>query len=194
MIRSISTAFGIYKAMQTLYEQKSASNISLATQQFHSLTWTADMDAMTFVAKLKGLASNLEALGEPPTDAKIIAKVINELPRTFAILKESWEISMIAGNDLTLNDLLSQLVKSESNRKQDEGPGTRNIAYALTDSKGFKGKCFHCDRRGHTKTQCFAPGGPMHDPNHKNSNQKEQRDRPSPSEKEERVTKAKVGY
>lgn len=193
MIRSCVTAHAILMAMQTLYEQKTSSNIFLATQQFHALKWTADTDAMTFVSKLKGLASNMESLGEAPTEATIISKVINELPKSFAILKETWEVTMIAGIDLKLNDLLSQLVKCEANRKAEGKDFSPNSAYSVTKESGFSGKCFNCGRKGHTKSKCYSPGGDAYDLNYNKNRSNGPASAGNPNEKTG-VKRATAGY
>lgn len=165
MIRSCVTAAHMFKITETLYEQKTSSNIFLATREFHALKWTADMKAMSFVADMRASMSKLEALGEPISDAMMIAKLINELPESFSSIRESWEISMIAGAELSVQDLLSQLIKVERNRAEQAKNKTQeneSRSEAFTASKGpgsFPGNCFNCGKQGHSAARCFAPGG-----------------------------------
>ena len=82
MIRSCVTAMGMFNTLQQVYEQKSASTVFIATREFHELRWTGDTSAITFVSRLRSIASKLESLGEKISDAMLMSKIMNELPTT----------------------------------------------------------------------------------------------------------------
>lgn len=162
MIRSSATAFGMITTLQQLYEQKSSSNVFMATREFHEVKWTSDTTAMSFVARLKAVASKLETLGEKVSDAMLMSKIINELPHSFQILKETWEINTLHGSDLTVNDLLSQLVRMEAGKKHDKKVSESSGAFfnkSLPPKRGPETRvCFNCNKAGHLKKDCRSKG------------------------------------
>ena len=162
MIRSAVTAVGMLSTLQQLYEQKSTSNVFMATREFHELKWSSDTTAMSFVARLKGIASKLDSLGEKVSDAMLMSKIINELPAAYQILKESWEINTLSGSNLTVNDLLSQLVRMESGKKQEKKTTDTASAFfhkTLPVKRGPETRvCFKCNKAGHLKRDCRSKG------------------------------------
>src|SRR2546421_11107051 len=51
MIRSQTTAYGIFKTIKNVYEQKSASNVFMAQREFHETKWKRDTTALGFITK-----------------------------------------------------------------------------------------------------------------------------------------------
>ena len=163
MIRSQLTAARMLKTFEVLYEQKSASNVFQATREFHELKWSSDSTPIAYIARLQGAAAKLAALGEPVSDAMVIAKVMSELPARFSILKESWEISTLGGSKLTINDLTSQLIRLEGKKEKPEKTGSQageSAAYFhRTQRPGTKKEtrtCFSCKKVGHLAKDCWS--------------------------------------
>ena len=172
MIRSCLTAYEILKTIKTLHEQKTASNLFEAQRQYHDLCWTTGTTALEYVSRVKVVASKIEALGEKVSEAMLMAKILNDLPPEYEMLKEAWEVTaMSRGAVLKLDDLISQLIRHEKKLSQsqpsdeptgdssneeyesadDEMPGT-NMAY--TASSRFYGNCRSCGQGGHKQEDC----------------------------------------
>jgi hypothetical protein len=169
MIRSATTALEMGSLFEDMYERKSSQNVFAATQKNTEVKWTDGMSAMAFVAEVKRLAANLTTLGCHVSDESMIAKILNSLPKAYDNMRESWEINMLAGNDLDLNSLIQQLVRHEERLAVSARPLEQTDGCELAAGTGFRmaGKCYNCGLRGHKKEECFAPGGDAFDPNYK---------------------------
>ena len=113
MIRSCKYAFQIWEVIAALYEQKTGTSVLLAQKEFHDSKWTSDDTALGFFGRLRTVANKLEALGTKMDDSLILSKIISEAPPQYTALKESWEVSLLSGADLKLQDLLGQMVRVE---------------------------------------------------------------------------------
>ena len=71
--------------------------------------------ALEYVSRVKVVASKIEALGEKVSEAMLMAKILNDLPPEYEMLKEAWEETAISrGAALKLEDSSGALGVHES--------------------------------------------------------------------------------
>lgn len=175
MIRSATTAVEMISLFEDMYERRSSQNVFAATQKYTEAKWSEGMTAMAFVAEVKRLAANLTTLGCHVSEESMVAKILNSLPKSYDNMRESWEINMLAGNNLDLNSLVQQLVRHEERLSAAATERFEKIGgcgFNAATGFGFAGKCYNCGMRGHRKEECYAPGGDAFDPEFK-KNKKE---------------------
>ena len=166
MIRNCTTAYGIAKTLMSMYEQKSSTNLFLVQREYHECHWTRDMTALEFIAKVKIITNKLDTLGEKVSDTMIMSKIVNEMPQSYNILKETWEVAMLSSTStLSLQDLTAQLIRHENRtpkkqsdtgkeKKPDSG-GALVVKHKVKQRKA-KGKgCYTCGKEGHFSADCF---------------------------------------
>lgn len=172
MIRSCKYAYQIWNTLKTVYENKSGSSVLLTQREFHEAKWTEKDNVLEFFGRLRTIANRLEAMGSKMEDNMIVSKIITEAPAEFIPLKESWEVSLMTGAQLSLDMLLGQMVRVEKHnlmtkpKEADVQHGGAFIGKAVA-KKEYPHECYNCGKKGHSKARCFAPGGGAYNPDHK---------------------------
>lgn len=165
MIRACKYAQKIWSLIKTLYEQNTGTSVLQVQREFHAMKWKNDDTVMGFFARLRTVANKSEALDSKITDTTIIAKVMAEAPAVYTPLKESWEVTMLAGTALTLDQLLGQMIRVEKSQPEKTKASSRHnhdehsTALAVNQRTPFSGNCFNCGRQGHSAARCRARGG-----------------------------------
>lgn len=80
-IRSCSTSKQMWNTIITLREQNTVSNKYLANQEFHQYRFDSSMTVSSYFSGLLIIKQKLESIGEIMTDATLIVKIVNDLPK-----------------------------------------------------------------------------------------------------------------
>lgn len=181
MIRSCRFSSDMWSTLSAVYQVTTESSKLIAQREFHELKWKPDETVMSFYCRLRNCSNALELIGSKLDDNTVLAKFVAEAPAQYTALKESWEVSMLAGTKLTMSQLLQQLVRVEkqhgaakaaNKKKEEEEQKHRNVAYAVR--KPFSGNCFNCGKKGHSAARCWSPRSS------EQANNNQTRTRPSP--------------
>ena len=171
MIRSANSAAEMTTMFGQMYGHASGRNIFAATQKFTDCKWKEGVSVMTFIAEVKSLAANIQALGTDVSESAIISKIISSLPQSYDTVRESLEVTSLAGGRLDFNSIAAQLMRHEErirercnkNDMREDGSG-----FAAKQFK-FSGKCHNCGKNGHKQEDCYRPGGGAFDPYYKSA-------------------------
>ena len=112
-------------------------------------------------------------MGHPIIDQQFSAYVHTSLTSDYRPLLTSLTTASKATNQTLTADMLIQAILDKANNKATEKniDDARENAAMLTGQKGKKGrnsrakwdkldkKCGNCKKKGHTNSDCFAPGG-----------------------------------
>ena len=166
VIRSCKLASRIWSTLKTLYESNTGTSVLQVTREFHNMKWRLDDSVMGFFGRLRTVANKAEALNAAISSTTIIAKIMSEAPAVYTPLKESWEVTMLSGTKLTLDQLLGQMVRverqHEQERQADDAHGLHK-AFTVKTQQNFRTRnCDNCGKRGHFKAVCWLPGGGAH--------------------------------
>lgn len=148
MIRSADRAFEMMALFTRMYEHASSHNVFAASQRFTECKWKEGTSIMVFIAEVKSLAASMAALGNNGSESTVISKIISSLPPSYDMVRESLEVSALAGGRLDLTAVTAQLVRHEErirdrwDKKQvaDDGCGLAAKQFK------FGGKCHNCGR------------------------------------------------
>lgn len=168
-IRGSASAAEMWNTIKTLREQSSQTNKYLAQQEFHQYKYTPGMSISAYFSGLSIIRQKLESIQETVSDATMIAKAINDLPKEYNFFRQSYRISAAAGTALTLKDIQAQLqiVEQDIQKGDDTGKETGEALitkgpekYKKRDKKfenkenKEKRKCWICGKQGHLKSNC----------------------------------------
>ncbi|KAL4123439.1 hypothetical protein QTP88_015617 [Uroleucon formosanum] len=173
-IMNCETAKEMWDKMLSIYEQKSATSISLLQEKFYSYVMDPVESMAGLISKLENLSKQLAQSGEPISDSMLMTKILMTLPDTYKHFYSTWD-SMSSENK-TLINFTSGLIVEESRQTQRHDV-QRDIAgsafsakksYGINKDKHTKignsanqrnndkkpGKCNHCKKPGHWKREC----------------------------------------
>ena len=199
VIRACKYANKIWSTVKTLYESNTGTSVLLVTREFHDLIWRPDDSVMGFFGRLRTVANKAEALNAAISSTTIVAKIMSEAPAIYTPLKESWEVTMLSGTKLTLDQLLGQMVRVERQHqlvkgKEAESPhNPAGSAFAVKKKLPFTGNCFNCGRKGHSAARCYAEGGGAHR-DERHEQQREHAGRPQQANTRPRARASSAGH
>lgn len=159
------TAKAMWDKLTTIHEQKSASNVGALTQRFYAYKMSLTDKVVQHVSAIQNMASQLRDLGEPISDAAIVAKMLSSLTPKFSVFKTAWD--SVDPKKQTMTHLLERLIREDSNIGEE---GDSASALAVTKQASAKGgmtsrgnkkkkskaniECFRCQEKGHYASQC----------------------------------------
>jgi hypothetical protein len=134
-----------------------------------------------FILKVQTLKAELQEIGEKVDEAQILAVIEGGLPKEYlpliTAMKQRETKHDFKGeiNEIKhFTDLLLKLEKKEeettpsamftgpTNKRKNNSDSEQEPKYRKRNR--FQGKCENCNRTGHTKKECYRPGGGAHDP------------------------------
>ena len=134
---------------------------------------------MGFFGRLRTVANKAEALNAAISSTTIVAKIMSEAPAIYTPLKESWEVTMLSGTKLTLDQLLGQMVRVERQHQLEKG------------KKG--GVSTQSCRISISAAHCYAEGGGAHR-DERHEQQREHAGRPQQANTRPRARASSAGH
>lgn len=111
-------AYGTWKALESIYENKSSSEKQMLLAQFHSFKITSARDISKSLSQIQEMAARLKALDAAVDDDTVMSIILNALPPSFNLFKTSW--NLFNADQKELNKLISCILVEAGNMKQPE--------------------------------------------------------------------------
>lgn len=156
----------MWDTIVSLREQNTETNKYLVNQEFHQYRFDSSMTVSSYFSGLLIIKQKLESIGEKVTDAALIAKVINDLPKDYDFFRQSYRSAAASGTVLTLSNIQTQLQVIEQDVSIKRGnpieagealvnkvAGTKKQIEKKNADKE-KRKCWLCGKQGHLKVNC----------------------------------------
>lgn len=149
-IISCSTSAEIWRKLQSVYEQKTETNIHIIQQRFFQYKFESGTEMSTFLSKIQELQNQLKQLGEGVSDKFVITKVLMSLPDEYKHFVSAWESA--PDSKQTMDNLIARLLIEEERLKEKGGQPSGSSAFVVKDRKNVK--CFKCNKMGHFLSEC----------------------------------------
>jgi gag-polypeptide of LTR copia-type len=116
--------------------------------EFSTNRYTSGKSLDMYVAEFESLSMRMEAVGQPVSEALLVANFINSLSNVTVL--HAFLSALRATEDLTWTKVSTQVLHEEDLK----GLNRRGRIYNLEErvmaaSSGFDGECFHCGEYGH---------------------------------------------
>lgn len=125
-IMNCKTSAAMWTRLETLYEQKNATNVHIKMQKFFEYKMETSDSIANHVAKIETMASELEDLGNGQTAMAIVTKVLHSLPKSYRHVIAAWDA--VAEDKRTMEELVPRLLKEESLDKVWDKDATEDTA------------------------------------------------------------------
>jgi len=157
----------MWETIISLREQNTETNKYITNQEFYQYRFDQGMTVSSYFSGLSIIKQNLKSIGETITEAALIAKIINNLPKEYDFFRQSYRIAAAAGSVLTLSNIQVQLqvieqdVKDKSGSPDDAGEAlvtkgseTKKYNQKKINSDKEKRTCWKCGKLGHLRVNC----------------------------------------
>ncbi len=164
-VRDVSTAKEMWKAITDVFERHTLLNKLSARRKFYTVTMDKGEKMLTYLNRVKQLASTLKSMNVDIDDKEIAMAALNGLPSNY----ESLIVALDAlGNDddtFTFDLVKSRLLQEEqrSNDRENVIPTPRPSALVGLSGSSNGGqkkyanyRCSNCGNLGHTEKVCWG--------------------------------------
>lgn len=159
------TAREMWTKLESVYEQKSCTNIHLLQQRFYSFNKDPNESVAMCISKLENIVRQLKDFGERISDSMVITKILMVLPPSYSHFYSAWESTDI--KQQTLSNLTSRLMMEEARVNSHEAPEMGGALFVnkfsgkpkkksntSSSTPARSGKCFYCKQKGHWRSNC----------------------------------------
>jgi len=152
----------IWRKLQTVHRARGLGTRMALRRRFHTTQKADEQTMLSFITLVQEQAAHLRDLGAMVDDEEIIA-ILTKLPPTYGPLVVS--LDSLDPEIRTIDYVITRLINEEA-RQMDEGGGDPyNIAMFAhsSNNRGIRPRkntpldkitCFHCQRKGHYKSDC----------------------------------------
>ncbi|KAL0952924.1 hypothetical protein HGRIS_014936 [Hohenbuehelia grisea] len=174
MLQGQGTAAEVWLGLCREYEGKSALVVIDTRRRLQDMRCAEDANIRDHIAEMTRMQELLAGMGTKMEDDEFTTILIGSLPQSYRpVVSTILTASRIMRTTLDSATLIGQLYEEADHRKtQGQDDRSRETA-ALAGSGGKRGnarggkpksdraklKCPNCSKTGHTKEDCFAPGG-----------------------------------
>ena len=128
-------------------------------------------DVVAHFATIRTMREDLASMGQPLTENDFYAIILGSLPGSYdSYISAINATSSVLDKTLSADDLMLTITEEYERRnlKNKSSKKDENVALYSNDAgKGRKGgsstkknvECFNCKKKGHYKSECWAPGG-----------------------------------
>lgn len=143
----------MWKKLQSVYEQKTETNIHIIQQRFFQYKYEQGVDMSVFLSKIQEMQNQLKQMGENVSDRFVITKVLMSLPDEYKHFVSAWESA--PDDKQTFDNLVARLLIEEERvkGKKEEIQQTSSSSAFVVKNK-FQLKCIKCGKSGHHQNVC----------------------------------------
>ena len=173
-IRTKATAYEIWKELEGHFQNRSRMVSVDLRRRIQDLRCAEKGDMISHFATLRTMREDLAAMGQPLNENDFYAIILGSLPQSYdPYISAVNATSSVLGKTISADDLMLTVTEEYERRnlKNKTGKKDDNAAFYSNDSeKGEKGgsgtnskkknvTCHNCHKKGHYKSECWAPGG-----------------------------------
>jgi transposase InsO family protein len=173
-IRAKGTAYEIWKDLENHFQNRSRMVSVDLRRRIQDLRCAEKGDVVGHFATLRTMREDLAAMGQPLNENDFYAIILGSLPTSYdPYISAVNATSSVLGKTISADDLMLTVTEEYERRnlKNKTGKKDDNAAFYSNDSaKGQKGgsnsnskkknvECHNCHKKGHYKSECWAPGG-----------------------------------
>jgi hypothetical protein len=171
-IRAKGTAYEIWKDLEGHFQNRSRMVSVDLRRRIQELRCAEKGDMISHFATLRTMREDLAAMGQPLNENDFYAIILGSLPGSYdPYISAVNATSSVLGKTISADDLMLTVTEEYERRnlKNKTGKKDDNAAFYSNDSeKGERGgssskkkkvECHNCHKKGHYKSECWAPGG-----------------------------------
>ena len=133
----------LWDKFESTFAARSNARLLQLKQELINLKLEGKEAIQQYVARAKGLMSDLKAIGSSVEESEVALHVLQSLPTSYNVTVEVLSLS----DDLTLDGILPKLLQTEQR-------GEREPAVPIYGTKLDKRKCHYCGKPGHLQASC----------------------------------------
>lgn len=150
----------MWEAIKNIFERETLFNRLAARRSFYTAAMSESEDVITFITRVRQLASSLKSMGVTIDNGEMAMAVLNGLPDRFDSLISALDA---LGNDdkvFTLDFVKSRVPQEEQRMGKREKENhikaeTAALLARRADGSLFRTFCDHCKRPGHVSEKCW---------------------------------------
>jgi transposase InsO family protein len=170
-IRTKGTAREIWKELENHFQNRSRMVSVDLRRRIQELRCAEKGDMLSHFATLRMMREDLAAMGQPLSENDFYAIILGSLPSSYdPYISAVNATSSVLGKTISADDLMLTVTEEYERRNLRNKTGKKgdDAAFYSNDSgKGQKGgssskknvECHNCHKKGHYKSECWAPGG-----------------------------------
>ena len=173
-IRTKGTAYEIWKELENHFQNRSRMVSVDLRRRIQELRCAEKGDMLSHFATLRTMREDLAAMGQPLNESDFYAIILGSLPASYdPYISAINATSSVLEKTLSADDLMLTVTEEYERRnlKNKSGKKEENAAFYSNESeKDGKGgsnskskkknvECHNCHKKGHYKSECWAPGG-----------------------------------
>ena len=173
-IRTKLTAYDIWKELEGHFQNRSRMVSVDLRRRIQDLRCAEKGDMVAHFATLRTMREDLSVMGQPLNENDFYAIILGSLPASYdPYISAVNATSSVLGKTISADDLMLTVTEEYEHRnlKNKSGKKEENAAFYSTESeKDGKGgssskskkknvECHNCHKKGHYKSECWAPGG-----------------------------------
>ena len=148
-IKDQKTAYGIWKALREHHQKSSLYTKVILLKKVCRTVFRDGQNMYEHINVLNDMFEKLANIGEPLSDNLIVAFLLSSLPESY----DSVVMSLETRAEENLNSrIVKERLLQEYERRQNKNFEIEEKAFKIEKSGK---RCYHCDRPGHVKSECF---------------------------------------
>ena len=171
-IRAKATAYEIWKELENHFQNRSRMVSVDLRRRIQEVRCAEKGDMIVHFATLRTMREDLAAMGQALSEDDFYAIILGSLPSSYdPYISAVNATSSVLGKTISADDLMLTVTEEYERRslRGKTGKKDEDAAFHSNDSgKGSKGgssskkknvECHNCHKKGHYKSECWAPGG-----------------------------------
>jgi hypothetical protein len=169
-IRAKGTAYEIWKELENHFQNRSRMVSVDLRRRIQEVRCAEKGDMISHFATLRMMREDLAAMGQALTEDDFYAIILGSLPSSYdPYISAVNATSSVMGKTISADDLMLTVTEEYERRnlRNKTGKKGEDAFYSNDSGKGQKGgssskknvECHNCHKKGHYKSECWAPGG-----------------------------------